>query len=273
MIPLNQQMSRGGWLFSADGAVYTLGDAPFYGSFELQGHERIVEVGQSSPSNYRGITNENRIISCGNIRESKRIPLADPDVHIVASQMNGGSYGYLQSNGFGYLRNLGSDEIMLEFNCSSPINVKRIALTYTGLGVYVLFVDGQVKAFGDAVHVGDFLADNISARPCDLSVRRWGKGYWIIDEMGGVFCFGDADYFGSVPGDKHRIHASRVVGHFSGRGYWIVDSNGMLLPFGYANVYERETRESYQDIIGFIPHMYTPEKVSLGAKKHGVSIA
>lgn len=257
MVPLIHKTSEGGWLVDEAGGVYTLGKAPFYGSFvdHIVSGEKIVAGAQNGTGNYYVITDAGSIHSAGMMKESLNFFGTQPR-NISHAAISSGRVavidaGELVVKRLSDIAQSGTREQRYELDCTSPVS--GVAFDLVGEGIYVLNQNGQVQVFAGAKMYGDFLEEKIDARAVSIAIRPWGCGYWIVDEMGGIFCFGDADYFGSVPGDGSRIDAVAITAHSTGRGYWITDRQGHVLPFGYADAYPNLNELPNSPIVSFIP--------------------
>jgi hypothetical protein len=69
--------------------------------------------------------------------------------------------------------------------------------TKTGKGYYLVFADGGVFTFGDAVFFGSMGDEELNAPVVSAAGTPSGDGYWLVAADGGVFCFGDANFYGS----------------------------------------------------------------------------
>jgi hypothetical protein len=69
--------------------------------------------------------------------------------------------------------------------------------TKSGLGYYLIFTDGGVFTYGDAVFLGSMGGEELNAPVVSAAATPSGDGYWLVAADGGVFCFGDACFYGS----------------------------------------------------------------------------
>jgi murein DD-endopeptidase MepM/ murein hydrolase activator NlpD len=188
------EAAPGYWSTTADGAVYSFGGAPYFGSM--------------------GGT-----------------PLAKPIIGLTTTPDDGG-YWQLSADGgifsFGNARFFGSTGAM-RLNKA----VVGMASTPTGKGYWLVASDGGIFSFGDARFAGSTGAMTLNKPIVAMAPTKSGRGYWLVASDGGVFSFGDARYFGSTGGDAlfPIVDVTRTP---SGDGYWLTTSAGSVLPFGEA---------------------------------------
>jgi hypothetical protein len=72
-----------------------------------------------------------------------------------------------------------------------------IVPTQSGDGYYLVFADGSVFAYGDAIFHGSMGGEELHAPVVSAVATPSGEGYWLVAADGGVFCFGDAVFRGS----------------------------------------------------------------------------
>jgi len=153
--------TQGGWTVSADGGVFTAGDAQFYGS--LGG-----------------------------------IPLVQPIVGIAPTP-TGAGYWLVAADGgvfsFGdaaYHGSLGG--LVLNQPIVGMTSIPG------GAGYWLVASDGGVFSFGAAQFHGS-LGGTPLHRPINaITSTRSGNGYYLLAEDAGVFTFGDAGFYGSLGG-------------------------------------------------------------------------
>jgi hypothetical protein len=75
-----------------------------------------------------------------------------------------------------------------------------MAATPDGKGYWLVAADGGVFAFGDAGFFGSMGGRALSAPMVGIAANPAGSGYWTVSADGGVFAFGDAPYLGSATG-------------------------------------------------------------------------
>ncbi len=226
---------RGYWLGGADGGVFALGDANYYGS--IPG----LDIGSSAPE---------RAHIAGRSAPVDPHTLNAPIV-AMASTADGRGYWLAGADGgvfaFGDARFHGS---MAGTTLNAPI--VSIAATPDGGGYLLTAADGGVFAFGDARFFGSAsTAMQVNAISDDGTVivgsdiTNDGGGYWEVGSDGGTFAFGDAQYLGSLPGFGLRPSGSGLPGSLSApivgmaatsddAGYWMLGSDGAVYSFGDA---------------------------------------
>jgi hypothetical protein len=151
----------GYWLVAADGAVYSYGGAPFYGSLRD--------------------ANLNAPVVC------------------MASTSGGGGYRLVARDGgvfaFGDAGFFGSTGTLL---LNEPI--VGLAGTPSDAGYWLVARDGGVFSFGDAGFFGSAGGMRLNQPIAGMAATPSGSGYWLVARDGGVFNYGDAAFAGSAAG-------------------------------------------------------------------------
>ncbi|MGH8990748.1 MAG: hypothetical protein ACRDZ7_04390, partial [Acidimicrobiia bacterium] len=150
----------GYWLAAGDGAVFTFGDAGFFGS--------------------RG-----------------GLPIPAPVV-AIAPTPSGGGYWLLTRNGGVY--SFGDAGFFGAADERSPKgSAVGMVSTPIGRGYWIVTDAGEVFAFGDAPDLGP-APIGAGDRAVAIAATPTGRGYWVASAGGGVFTFGDAGFFGAAAG-------------------------------------------------------------------------
>ena len=185
----------GAWASADDGAVYTIGSAPFYGSM-------------------------------GGTRLNK--PIVGMD-----GTPTGNGYWLVASDGgifsFGDARFFGSTGGM---RLNKPI--VGMTATPTGNGYWLVASDGGIFAFGDARFFGSTGGMRLNQPIVGMAPHPTGDGYWLVASDGGIFSFGTAPFLGSTGSIKLNKPITGMVPTPSGAGYWFVASDGGVFSFGDA---------------------------------------
>jgi hypothetical protein len=114
-----------------------------------------------------------------------------------------------------------------------------IAATPSGLGFFLVSVNGGVMGCGDAKPVGGVTNWQLAAPSVGIASTPDGGGYWIVGADGGVFAIGDAAFYGSVPevlppGQPLNGPIVGIAATQDGGGYWVVGADGGVFSFGDA---------------------------------------
>ena len=161
---------RGHWQAGADGGVFALGDAMFFGS-------------------------------------TGGLILNQPIVG-MATTPHGDGYWLVARDGgvfaFGAAQFWGS---MGGRALNEPI--AGMGTTETGNGYWLVARDGGVFAFGDAPWVGSLGGTSLVRPVVAMATAAPGDGYWLVASDGGVFAFGSAQFAGaSLTGSAPVVAAS-----------------------------------------------------------------
>ncbi len=158
--PLNQAVvaiagdpaHSGFWSLTADGGVFTSGNAAFFGA----------PAGQAMPGSAADMAGT----------------ATGRGYWIVTTQ--GGVYHYGDARWRGSARGETTRAIV------------GIAGTPSGLGYWLAAADGEVFAFGDADHLGQAVNPFVPSHIVDIASTATGNGYALLDANGTVFSYGDA---------------------------------------------------------------------------------
>lgn len=185
----------GFWIAGADGGVFTVGSAEFYGSMGGK-------------------------------------PLNSPVVGITSTP-TGKGYLLAASDGglfaFGDAVHRGS---MGGKPLAKP--VVGVASTPSGRGYWMVASDGGIFAFGDAPFHGNTRSFKLNQPIVGMASSPSGNGYWLTAADGGVFAFGDAAFFGSLGNTKLNKPIVSITASSSGRGYRLAAEDGGVFCFGDA---------------------------------------
>ena len=185
----------GYWLVTADGGVFTYGDAPYYGGANNPPLRQLVVDAVPTPSGngYWMVTSDGAVFTFGDARYL------------------GGANGFR-------LRN----------------EAVGIAATPTGNGYWITTADGGVFSFGDARFYGGANNPPLSQLVVGIAGHPSGNGYWLVTADGAVFAYGAARYYGGVNGLPIGSRVAGMARTASGNGYWIAAENGGVFAFGDA---------------------------------------
>jgi hypothetical protein len=219
---------------SADGNVYAVGEAPYYGSMYGK-HLNAPIVGMATTPSEQGYwldASDGGIFAFGNAGFYGSMgghPLNKPIVG-MASTPDGKGYWEVASDGgifsFGDARFFGSTG---NIHLNKPI--VGMATTADGLGYWLVASDGGIFAFGDAQFFGSTGGIHLNKPIESMAAMPDGGGYWLLASDGGIFAFGDAPFYGSAAGHGGTWNAMAVAP--PGVGYMLMSSSGVGLTCGH----------------------------------------
>ncbi len=192
----------GFWLASADGGVYTIGGAPYYGSM--------------------GGTQ-----------------LTGPVVGIAATPAGGGYWlvgidgGIFTFGNAAFYGSMGGEHL------NQPI--VGMAATPTGGGYWEVAADGGIFTFGNAAFYGSMGGEHLNQPIVGMAATPTGGGYWEVAADGGIFTFGNATFDGSLGGRTLQSGISAMAATPRGNGYWLLEWNGAVFNFGTASTWGEPT--------------------------------
>ncbi len=229
--------SNGYWVLGADGGLFALEGAPFFGG--PSGHIRGTAVALAATHSGRGyyaLDNSGGIFLFGDARSfgSMAGKHLNRPIIALAPTPSGRGYWLLASDGgvfsFGDARFFGS---MGNKRLNKPII--SIAATRSGHGYWLLASDGGVFSFGDARFHGSTGNLRLNSPVISMAAAPSGAGYWLVAGDGGIFSFG-VPFYGSVPGLGlcTAPAGARIRPSLTGHGYFVVARNGQVFGFGDA---------------------------------------
>ncbi|MGH9105683.1 MAG: C40 family peptidase [Acidimicrobiales bacterium] len=184
----------GYWLVSADGSVYTFGDAKFYGSAGRGRLHRVV----------------GRVVGITPTRDGRGYWLASAE---------GGVYSFGDAKFYGAAHLDREDQVV------------AIAATHGGHGYWLASSNGSVFPFGDAAYHGSAAGEG--RRIVGFARVPRGGGYWMATPDGAVLAYGDARSRASARPARPAPLVGMAVDD-DGDGYWFANSAGTIYGFGAA---------------------------------------
>ena len=182
----------GYWMLSADGRVFSFGDASQHGEpAAILGGALAVDI-EPTPSG-KG--------------------------YWVAAD-SGAVYAYGDAPSLGGVGPLRLGE-----------RVTSLSATPSGDGYWAFTSAGRVFSVGDAGFFGDMSLVRLNAAVLDSVATPSGQGYFMVASDGGVFAFGDATFRGSMGGTPLNAPVQSLVPDGDGDGYWLVASDGGIFAF------------------------------------------
>ncbi len=202
----------GWWTVTKDGGVFTVGDAPFYGSMG-------------------------------------GVSLNAPVVGMAATP-DGGGYWLVAADGgvfsFGDAHFYGSTGAI---KLNQPI--VGMAPTPDGGGYWLVAADGGVFSFGDAAFYGSMAGTKLNAPVVGMAASVLG-GYWLVAADGGVFSFGNAPFYGSMAGTRLNGPVVGIAATLNGMGYWLVATDDGVFTFGDAPFFGPTTTTPSSSSVAFV---------------------
>jgi subtilisin family serine protease len=196
----------GYWLVTAGGAVFSFGDARFYGSASGRrlGAPVVAMAALPDGRGYWLVTSAGQVLGFGRAHVYGPAPPAALSKPVVG-----------------------------------------MAVTPDGHGYWLATSAGQVLAYGDAHLYGSPARSklHLAASVVGIAATPDGHGYWLVGADGGVFNYGDAGWYGTPssagagsPGASAGP-GQPVIGIApspDGQGYWVAGRSGRVWAFGSA---------------------------------------
>ncbi len=190
----------GYWLTSADGGIFTFGNAPYLGSNSGVG---AVVVGMAATPDGKGywlVSSDGGVFAFGDAQffGSATSQLASSRLVGMAATPDGKGYWLVSSDGgvfaFGDAQFFGS---MGGTHLNQP--VVGMAADPATSGYWLVAADGGIFSF-NAPFFGSTGNITLNRPIVGMAATPDGMGYQFVASDGGVFTFGDAQFFGSMGG-------------------------------------------------------------------------
>jgi hypothetical protein len=223
----------GYWMLSADGTVYSFGDAPPLANAMPTAGSDEVDI-EPTPSGNGAwlvdatgrVTATGDAVHLGDADRSRLLP--GEEVTSLSGTPSGAGYWLFTSRGrampFGDAAFFGD---MSGTALNGP--VLGSIPTPSGQGYYMVASDGGIFAFGDARFRGSMGGTRLNAPVQSLVPAGDGQGYWLVAADGGIFAFGDAPFRGSMGGTRLNKPVTGMVRF--GDGYLMVAQDGGIFDF------------------------------------------
>jgi hypothetical protein len=235
--------TQGYLLAAADGGIFALGSAKFYGSAGAI-HLNDPVLGMAATSDGGGywlVGSDGGIFNYGDAHffgSTGAMRLNAPIVGMAAMPDNGG-YWLVASDGgifsYGDAHFYGSTGSM---HLNQP--VVGMAATPDGKGYWLVASDGGIFSYGDAHFYGSTGSMHLNEPIVGVASSHDGGGYWLVGSDGGIFNYGDAHFYGSTGGTTLNRPVVGIAPTSDGGGYWLVASDGGVFNYGDA-LYEGST--------------------------------
>ena len=182
----------GYWMVSADGTVFSFGDARDHGYVRVSPNQAVDLEPTPSGNGYWVVDNLGQVYA------------------------------------FGSAPHLGNAD---RSRLASGERVTSLSATPSGSGYWIFTSRGRALALGDARHIGDMSSVTLNGPVLDSVATPSGNGYYMVASDGGVFAFGDARFRGSMGGSRLNAPVQSLVPDPDGVGYWLVASDGGVFAF------------------------------------------
>ena len=250
--------AKGLWTAAANGAVRTLGRAPFHGA-PAHGQLNAPIMGAAAANDgYSLVAADGGVFSFGGAPYYGSAAGRHLDHPIVAMAMTNWNEGYYLLNAAGGILRFGKAFARGDaLPRASPI--PRVAMATSHAGYWIINSTGRVFAFGNLNYHGSIptalhqRAVGIAALPpladgCDS--RENPEGYWIATANGKVFAFGDARKYGGAAGRLGTAHIVAITATPTGAGYWLAASDGHVFTRGDAKPFATPSARPRSPIVG-----------------------
>ncbi len=188
------------WWASADGGVFALGSAPFYGSMGGTPLSSPV-VGITATPDHGGywlVAADGGVFAFGDAGFYGSMgghPLNQPVVGMAPSPDGHGYWLVAADGGIFAFGDAGFHGSMGGSALNAPVT--GMAANGTG-GYWLVATDGGIFTF-DATFFGSLGGIGLNAPISGIAATSDGNGYWLVGADEGVFAFGDAPFHGSGP--------------------------------------------------------------------------
>ena len=244
----------GYWLAGANGAVYSCGDAPFYGSLVTLGVTPTHPIiGMAATPNGRGywlVASDGGIFAFGDAVFYGSMggkQLNRPVVGMAA--LPGGGYYEVASDGGVF--SFGPGAAFYGSEGGKPLNAPVVGMDAAKGGGYRLVAsDGGIFSFGPGASFYGSMGGHPLNKPIVGMATTVDGGYWLVASDGGIFSFGPgASFYGSMGGHPLKQPIVGMAAPTTG-GYWLVASDGGIFTFGSARFAGSTARQRINDIGG-----------------------
>ncbi|NOX28504.1 MAG: hypothetical protein GXP35_00400, partial [Actinobacteria bacterium] len=154
----------------------------------------------------------------------------------------GNRAGYWMVDVDGRIYAFGDGQLIVPTGARAPVTSSTVKVLEnpSGVGLWVLEVNGTVHALGGAPHYGNVDTSALLAGevPATMAATPGGKGYYVFTSKGRVLVFGDAVHHGDlVQLGLAEVLRGDIVDSSAltdGSGYYMVGSDGGIFAFGAA---------------------------------------
>jgi hypothetical protein len=234
----------GYWLLTSQGAVFSYGDAQYYGGANvggLSGSETA--VGMATTSDGKGywiLANDGAVFSYGDAAYDGGANTGDltngQTAVSITTDSSGGGYWILSNQGgvfsFGNAGFYGS-----AYGQSYFANQTAVQLVKAGSsGYWILSKGGSIYSYGSAPYDGNPTGFSGQTAVAMAPANSSDTGYWVLSAAGGIYAEGTAAYDGGANGQTYFAgqSATSLAQSSDFGGYWILGNSGGVYSYGDA---------------------------------------
>ena len=224
---------NGHWLASADGQVFTFGDAVHRGDLgAISVTAPVVDIAVTPDGNgYWLVTSKGIVYAFGTALWRGSLGHLDLQAPIVDLEPVSTGYGYWLTAADGGVFAFGDAEYLGGLaNRQLYRPIIDLLSSSDGAGYLLVGADGAVYAYGNARFRGSLANNEISSSSIVAAEQtRDGAGYWLVSQRGKVFTFGNATHFGQMTAHERAPIGAFAVSH-NDSGYWMVTNGAPEVP-------------------------------------------
>ncbi len=233
---------KGYWLLSSQGAIYSYGDAEYYGGAntgDLNSSETAVGLAATPDGKgYWILANDGAVFSFGDAGYHGGANTGDLTNGQVAKSItaDGSGSGYWILSNQGAVFSFGDAPFYGGAYGQSYFSGQTAQqLVKSGSGYWILSKSGNIYSYGSAPYEGN-PAGFSGQTAVAMAASSGGTGYWVLSEAGGIYAEGSAPYLGGANGQSYFAGqaATSLAASSDAGGYWILGNSGGVYSYGDA---------------------------------------
>ncbi len=233
---------KGYWLLSSQGAIYSYGDAQYYGGAntgDLNSSETAVGLAATPDGKgYWILANDGAVFSFGDAGYHGGANTGDLTNGQVAKSItaDGSGSGYWILSNQGAVFSFGDAPFYGGAYGQSYFSGQTAQqLVKSGSGYWILSKSGNIYSYGSAPYEGN-PAGFSGQTAVAMAASSGGTGYWVLSAAGGIYAEGSAPYLGGANGQSYFAgqSATSLAASSDAGGYWILGASGGVYTYGDA---------------------------------------